>query len=112
MHKSVLEKKLRTLALAQVEGIWSRQQKKHSILRAEFLKCVALGRSCNATCDMFLIGLCSMKAGYAHPSRNRWMDNPLTSINLATIFSSKIEFNAQPTYSYAVDHGSNPDKMF
>jgi len=34
MHKSVLEKKLRTVALAQVEGIWSRQQKKHSILRS------------------------------------------------------------------------------
>jgi hypothetical protein len=32
-------------------------------------------------------------------------------MNLATIFSSKIEFNAQPTSSYAVDHGSNPDKM-
>jgi hypothetical protein len=28
----------------------------------------ALGRSSNATCDMFLIGLCSMNAGYAHPS--------------------------------------------
>jgi hypothetical protein len=53
-----------------------------------------------------------MKAGYAHPSPKRWMDNPLTSINLATIFSSKIEFNAQPTSSFAVDHGSNPDKMF
>lgn len=34
-----------------------------------------LGRSCNATCDMFLIGLCSMKAGYAYPSPRRWMDN-------------------------------------
>lgn len=31
----------------------------------------ALGSSCNATCDMFLIGLCSMNAGYAHPSP-RW----------------------------------------
>jgi hypothetical protein len=35
----------------------------------------ALGRSCNATCDMILIGLCSMKAGYAHPSPRWWMDN-------------------------------------
>ncbi len=33
-------KELRTLALAHVEGICSRQQTKHSILRAELLKCV------------------------------------------------------------------------
>jgi hypothetical protein len=35
----------------------------------------ALGRSCNATCDMFLVGLCSMNAGYAHPTPKQWMDN-------------------------------------